>query len=80
MPPGNPLSQPLGAFHGRSDKFSGSLFVAQPVMLEVAANRTASRIQRGLMERRKLTSGDYLIAFHHVAEFPVGKHVGDGAI
>ena len=39
---GNPVSQPRGEFHGRSERFSDSV-VAQPVKINEALARTAAK-------------------------------------
>jgi hypothetical protein len=46
MPEGRPLSQDLGVFQGREERFSDSGEVAQPVMPQTTANHARFKTSR----------------------------------
>src|SRR3954470_1284918 len=77
MEEGNPLSQPRGEFHGRSERFSGSV-VAHPVNSNAAPKRTsASKVKRSRVFIRLINQ--HLITFFDRGNFPAGHHIGNAA-
>ena len=68
-----PCSQPRGAFHGRAERFSGSVLL-QPV------TTAASTSKRSANARFMLLHVEDLIAFHHVTKLPARHNVGNTAV
>src|SRR5208282_5663879 len=80
MPP-MPFSQLCGVFHGRTEAFSGSV-LAQPLTPANIAPNTSSNSQ---LTARRFISGSRMcgtdfVALNHLAEFPTGEDIGNGAV
>lgn len=69
---GNPVCQPCCAFHGRSERFSGSVVLQAVKTSAIAAQSKRSRSAFILVED--------LIAFFDVSQLPAGNDVGHTTI
>lgn len=78
MDEGNPVSQPRGEFHGRSERFSDSV-VAQPVKTNAALASSASNSRKRRISFISIRR-DNQISFAHRSHLPAGHNIRDAAL